>query len=385
MSSLHAAFNTLCVHAGEPVPRYAGAVSLPVFQSSTFENEEGCSYDDLKYIRMNNTPNHTALHEKLAALEQTESAVVTASGMAAISTALLSVLKAGDHLLAQSRLYGGTFSLIAEDLPRWGIEVSWIDGEDPASWQSALRPNTKAIYVEAMTNPLLEVMDLEAAVAFARSHGLVSMIDATFATPVNFQPAAMGFDLILHSATKYLNGHSDIVAGVVAGRRDLVGQVLHTLNHLGGSLDPHAAFLFHRGLKTLAVRMAAHNANGVALAEWLAHSGRCKSVYYPGLEAHASHARAKQYFSGYSGMLAFEPAGGEAVTKSFLKKVKLPIQAPSLGGVETLITRPAFTSHAGLSPEQRAAQGITDSLIRVSVGLENVEDLIADFYQALPL
>jgi len=367
------------------VPRYAGAVSLPVFQSSTFENKEGCSYDDLKYIRMNNTPNHVALHEKLAALEQTESAVVTASGMAAISTALLSVLKAGDHFLAQSRLYGGTFSFIAEDLPRWGIEVSWIDGDDPESWQSALRPNTKALYVEAMTNPLLEVMDLEAAVAFARSHGLVSMIDATFTTPVNFKPSAMGFDLILHSATKYLNGHSDIVAGVVAGRKAFVDPVLHTLNHLGGSLDPHAAFLFHRGLKTLAVRMAAHNANGLALAQWLAHSGRCASVYYPGLETHGSHGRAKQYFSGFSGMLAFDPAGGETVTKSFLERVKLPIKAPSLGGVETLITRPAFTSHAGLSPEQREAQSISDSLIRVSVGLENVEDLIADFYQALPL
>ncbi|MCK5146445.1 aminotransferase class I/II-fold pyridoxal phosphate-dependent enzyme [bacterium] len=385
MSTTNHSMETRCVHAGEPVPRYAGAVSLPIFQSSTFENEEGCAYDDLKYIRLNNTPNHKALHEKLAALENTEAALVTASGMAAISTALLSVLKSGDHFLAQSRLYGGTFSFVAEDLPRWGIEVSWIDGDDPASWQSALRPNTKAIYVEAMTNPLLEVMDLEAAVGFARENALVSLIDSTFTTPFNFKPAEMGFDLILHSATKYLNGHSDIVAGVIAGRSDLIKTVLHTLNHLGGSLDPHAAFLFHRGLKTLAVRMERHNANGLALARWLAHSGRCKKIYYPGIETHASHERARRYFSGYSGMLAFEPKGGAEVARAFIEKVRLPIIAPSLGGVETLVTRPAFTSHAGLTPEQREAQGITDSLIRVSVGIESVDDLIADFYQALPL
>jgi cystathionine beta-lyase/cystathionine gamma-synthase len=247
---------------------------MPVFQSATFEYVGQDSYDALRYIRLNNTPNHRALHTKLAALENAEAALVTASGMAAISTALLAVLGAGDHLLVQSVLYGGTHSLITQDLPALGITYDLLD-DDPANWAAQLKPNTRAVYVEAMTNPLLGVIDLEAVVAFARANNLVSLIDNTFPSPVNFRPAEWGFDLSLHSCTKYLNGHSDIVAGAVIGRAELTDKVTHKLNHLGGSLDPHTCFLLHRGMKTLAVRMRQHNESALKIARYLADHPGC--------------------------------------------------------------------------------------------------------------
>ena len=260
---------TKLIHAGEPEPLVEGAVSLPIFQSSTFEYAGQSSYHDLKYIRLNNTPNHLALGRKLAALENAEAAVVMASGMAAISTTLLTFLSAGDHFLAQGCLYGGTHDLLTKDLISAGIFFDFVDGDDPVSWEQKLRSNTRAIYVETMTNPLLQVADLQAVSAFARKHELVSMIDNTFASPINFRPAEWGIDLSLHSATKYLNGHSDIVAGAGIGRTDLVEQVTHKLNHLGGSLDPHACFLLHRGMKTLAVRMRYQNESALRIAGYL--------------------------------------------------------------------------------------------------------------------
>jgi cystathionine beta-lyase/cystathionine gamma-synthase len=264
---------TKLIHAGEPLPRIAGAVEIPIFQSAMFEYAGETSYHDLKYIRLNNTPNHTALHAKLAALENAEAALVTASGMAAISATFLTVLSAGDHLLAQNCLYGGTHDLVTQDFAKFGIELDFIDADDRSSWPALLRPNTKAIYVEAMTNPLLEVADLQGVVEFARAHGLVSIIDNTFASPVNFRPIDIGFDLSLHSATKYLNGHSDIVGGSVAGSAELIERITHRMNHLGGSMDPHAAFLLNRGLKTLALRVRYQNQS--RRLEWLAvHSGQ---------------------------------------------------------------------------------------------------------------
>ncbi len=223
--------DTLLIHAGEPEPRIGGAVSMPIFQSSTFEYRGERSYDDLRYIRLNNTPNHVALHGKLAAIEGTEAALVTASGMAAISTALLSVLRSGDHLLAQDCLYGGTHDFLTRDIGGFGVEIDFIDADDPGSWEKKLRPSTKAIYVETMSNPLLQVGDLEAVPRFARSHGLVSMIDNTFASPVNFRPAEHGFDLSLHSCTKYMNGHDDLVAGAILGRGPLVTGAARKLSH----------------------------------------------------------------------------------------------------------------------------------------------------------
>src|SRR2546425_8682047 len=259
MARLYKRIETQLIHAGEPRPRIAGAVEMPIFQSAMFEYAGETSYHDLKYIRLNNTPNHIALHAKLAVLEGAEAALVTASGMAAISTTLLTFLSAGDHLLAQNCLYGGTHELLTNDFTRLGLAVDFVDGDAPHSWLAALRPSTRGIYVEAMTNPLLEVADLAAVAAFAREHGLISIIDNTFATPVNFRPLATGFDLAIHSATKYLNGHADIVGGVVAGRAPQIERITHRLNHLGGSMDPHAVFLLNRGLKTLALRVRHQN------------------------------------------------------------------------------------------------------------------------------
>jgi cystathionine beta-lyase/cystathionine gamma-synthase len=374
---------TKLIHAGEPEPRVSGAVVMPIFQSATFEYSGQTGDHDLTYIRLNNTPNHLALHRKLAALENGEAALVTSSGMAAIATSLLTVLASGDHFLAQDSLYGGTHDLITKDLPSFGITVDFIDADDPGSWKAKLRPTTKAIYVETMTNPLLHVADLDAVAAFARAHGLVSLIDNTFASPLNFRPLERGFDLSLHSCTKYLNGHSDLVAGAVIGRSPLVAAITRRLNHLGGSLDPHACFLLHRGIKTLVVRLTYQNASALRLAEFLERHPAVERVNYPGLVSHPRHQRAHVLLSGYGGVLSFELAGGVDAADHFIARTTLPISAPSLGGVETLITRPATTSHAGLAPEVRRRLGISDRLIRLSVGLEAAEDLLDDLGHAL--
>lgn len=374
---------TKLIHAGEPHPRISGAVSMPIFQSSTFEHTGQTGYHDIKYIRLNNTPNHLVLHEKLAGLENGEAALVTASGMAAISTGLLTVLSAGDHLLVQHCLYGGTHDLITRDFSSFGIAFDFVDDEDQDDWKRKLRPNTKAIYVETMTNPLLQVADLKAVVRFAKEHNLISLIDNTFASPVNFRPPEWGFDLSFHSCTKYLNGHSDIVAGAVIGRAQLVEKIKHRLDHLGGSLDPHACYLLHRGMKTLAVRMKYQNESALTIARFLETHAAIAKVNYPGLERHSQHRRARDLFDGFSGMLSFELKRDVAAANRFMRNTTVPIVAPSLGGVETLITRPATTSHAGLSYEERQRLGISDGLIRVSVGIENTEDLIDDFKQAL--
>ncbi len=383
MKKSYESLETKLIHAGEPDPRIGGAVTLPIFQSSTYKYTGQGSYHDLKYIRLNNTPNHTALHQKLAALENAEDALVTASGMAAISTALLAILSSGDHVLAQDCLYGGTHDFITKDFEAFGISYDFINGDDPSSWKDKLKPNTRAIFVETMTNPLLQVADLEAVVDFAKDHDLISMIDNTFASPINFRPSEWGFDLSLHSATKYLNGHSDIVAGAVIGRSDMIDQITHKLNHLGGTLDPHACFLLHRGMKTLAVRMKFHNESALRIAQFLDRHEAVEKVNYPGLETHPGHPRARKLFDGFSGMLSFELRGGDKAAGQFMEKITLPLVAPSLGGIETLITQPVTTSHSGMSPEDRQRLGITDGLIRLSVGLESTEDLIEDFKQAL--
>src|SRR5215467_1673194 len=374
---------TKLIHAGEPHPRIEGAVSIPIFQSATFEYGDQADYHSLKYIRLNNTPNHTALHEKLAALENAEAALVTASGMAAITTTLLALLSAGDHLLIQEALYGGTHDFVTKDCRSFGITYDFIDADNPESWKSKIRKNTKAIYVEAMANPLLGLPDIKAVVDFAKSNGLVSLIDNTFPSPVNFRPAEWDFDLSLHSCTKYLNGHADIVAGAVIGRRELVNRVKHRLDHLGGTLDPHAAFLLHRGMKTLAVRMRQHNESALQIARFLEKHPAVEKVYYPGLESHPRHARARELFNGFSGMISFEIKGDVDSAHHFMNRTRLPINAPSLGGVETLITRPSRTSHSGMSVADRQRLGISDRLIRLSVGIEAAEDLIQDLGQAL--
>jgi len=302
--------DTLLVHAGEPRPRVDGAVSMPIFQSSTFEETEARGYHDIRYARLSNTPSHESLHQKLAALEGAEAALATASGMAAVSAALFSVMRAGDHLIAQDGLYGGTHDLIRHDLPRLGIEHTFVPGDDPASWERALTPRTRVFYVEAMTNPLVRVGDLPAAVSFARAHGLTSIIDNTFATPLGFQPLRRGFDLVIHSATKYLNGHSDLIAGALMGSAERVRTAKKTVDHLGGSLDPHACFLLQRGLKTLAVRFRQQCATALTVAQFLERNPAVAKVNHLGLASHPNHARARELFAFYGAMMSFEIRGG---------------------------------------------------------------------------
>jgi len=383
MTKVFKHLETKLIHAGEPEPRIQGAVSIPIFQSANFEYGDELDYHRLKYIRLNNTPNHVALHEKLAALENAEAALVTASGMAAISTTLLTILSSGDHLLVQDCLYGGTHALLTKDFSAFGFSYDFIDATGPDSWKRQLRPNTKAIYVETIGNPLLQVPELRAVVDFAKAHGLVSLVDNTFASPVNYRPPEWGFDLSLHSCTKYLNGHSDIVAGAVIGRADWIDKIKHRLDHLGGSLDPHAAFLLHRGMKTLAVRMKWQNESALKIARFLEGHSAVARVHYPGLESHTGHARARDWFDGFGGMVSFELKSGLEAAKSFIRRTTVPINAPSLGGVETLITRPATTSHSGVSAEDRRRLGISDGLIRLSVGIEATEEIIEDFRRAL--
>ena len=375
--------NTKLIHAGEPKKRYGGAVSMPIFQSSTFEFGGQTDYHDLKYIRLNNTPNHIVLHEKLAALEGAEAALVTASGMAAISASFLTFLKSGDHFLAHESLYGGTHDLINKDFPDLGIECDFIDGCDPNGWEEKLRLETKLIYVETITNPLLDVLDLNAVVVFAKKNNLLSLIDNTFASPVNYRPIQNGFDLSLHSATKYLNGHTDIVAGAVIGSKELVTQIRHKLNHLGGALDPNACFLMHRGMKTLGLRMERQNFNSLEVAKFLDGHPRVAKVNHPGLESSGSYDRANELLDGTSGMVSFEIDGSVEDANLFMSHLDLFINTASLGGVESLVTRPVQTSHSGMTPEERMAAGIRDELIRLSIGIEDAEDLIGDLGQAL--
>ena len=376
---------TNAVHAGCPRPHVEGAVVTPIFQSANYLMGDEASYDSIGYIRLSNSINHQVLAARLAALEGGGAALVTASGMAAMTTAILAFVRSGEHLLVQRTLYGGTQSFLDVDAADLGIGVTAFDPADPdrpASWERALKPTTKMILVESISNPLMEVGDLEQVVAFAKAHDLVTLIDNTFATPVNFRPLSVGFDLVVHSASKYLNGHSDLVAGAVVGSEEHVRRVYQRLIHFGGALDPHACFLLERGLKTLPLRVERQNASAQRLAELLAAHPRVRRVCYPGLPDDAAHAFARSLFSGYGGMLSFYAESAE-VAVQFLRRVRIPLHAVSLGGVESLVVRPARSSHMAQTEEQRLALGITDELVRVSVGVEDVDELWADFEQAL--
>ena len=374
--------STQAIHAGALHPRVKGSVATPIFQSSTYEFA-GEDYHDIGYMRLSNSPNHLVLGERIAALEGSEAALVTASGMASISATFLTMLAAGDHVLVQDCLYGGTANLLGAYLPRWGISHTPFDAQAPDTWAALLQPTTRAIYVETITNPLIQVADLEAVVAFAREHGLVSIIDNTFASPVNYRPAEQGFDLVMESATKYLNGHTDIIAGVVAGSLENVHTIKLTLDLLGGVMDTHTCFLLERGLKTLPVRVKTQNHTALAIAQHLETHPSVAAVYYPGLAGHPQHERAARLFDGFGGMLSFELEGGVEEADRFMNGLTFPAHAASLGGAESLVVRPAVTSHGGLSPEERARSGISDTLVRFSVGLEDVEDLLADLDRAL--
>jgi cystathionine beta-lyase/cystathionine gamma-synthase len=374
---------TLAVHGGEHHPRPEGSLVFPIYQSTVYAVPPGTDYHAIRYVRLNSTPSQQDLHRKLAALEEGEAAVATASGMAAITTTLLTLLKAGDHLLVVDNLYGGTHDFITHDAGELGWTYTFVDSQRPETWSAARTDRTRVFLTETITNPLMRVPRLAEMAAFCRREGLVSVIDNTFATPINFRPLGLGFDVCCHSATKYLNGHSDIAAGCIIGSADLVERIRHKLNHFGGSLDPHAGFLLARGMKTLALRVAAHNANAMVLAEFLDTHPAVREVNYPGLVSHPDHGHASQLLSGFGGMVSIRLHGGAPVADRMLDALQLPTNAPSLGGVETLITQPVKTSHAGMRPEDRQRIGVTDDLVRISVGIESVDDLVADFAQAL--
>ena len=375
--------DTVAVHGGERRPGPEGSVVFPIYQGTVYEVEPGTEYHDLKYIRLNSTPSQRYLHDKLAALEGAEAAVATSSGMAAVTTILLSLMRAGDHLLASDCLYGGTHDFLTGHAADLGWSYSFVDAGRPETWEAARTERTKVFLVETITNPLMRVGLLDQVADFGQREGIVTVIDNTFASPVNFRPLQAGFDVVFHSATKYLGGHSDLVAGAVMGGTEVIERVRKTLNLFGGSLDPHAGFLLARGIKTLALRVQAQNANALALARFLAEHPAVAAVNYPGLASHPDHAHAAKLLSGFGGMLSLRLHGGEQAAQALLDAVTLAYVAPSLGGVETLITRPAATSHAGMSREDRDRLGITADLIRISSGIEGTQDLVGDFAQAL--
>jgi cystathionine beta-lyase len=370
--------STISVHAGTYADERTDGVNSPIFTSSAYAYP-GPSGENV-YPRYFNTPNQEAVGRKLAALEKGEAALVFASGMAAISTLLFSRLKAGDHAVFQGDLYGGTHRLVAGELARFGIGASF--GRTVDELAAAIRPETKVVYVESPSNPLLRCLDLAAVAALARSRNILSIVDNTFATPINQNPLELGIGAVVHSATKYLNGHSDMNAGAVVSSAEVIARLLDSAVNHGGVLDSLACYQLERGMKTLALRVRQHNGNALKLARFLRERPEAARVNYPGLEEHPDHAAAARQMRGFGGMLSFELRDPDR-RDGLLKRLRLVKPALSLGGVETLICVPALTSHLALSPKERKAAGISDALLRVSVGIEDADDLIADFRAAL--
>jgi cystathionine beta-lyase/cystathionine gamma-synthase len=381
---------TRSVHGRGEFDRTNQPVVPPIHLSATFEAtdvDEQVALEEAKadtfYTRYGNPT--LSLAERVAAdLEGTEAAAVFGSGMAAITTTILAHLKSGDHAVFQRETYGGAHRLAGEILPAYGIEVSWFEATDLSSLEAAMRGNTRIVYLESPTNPTLKLVDIERAARIVRSRGALSVIDSTFATPFNTRPHELGVDGVLHSATKYLGGHSDLLAGVVAGARPFVDRVKSYLRVLGGILDPHAAYLLVRGMKTLGLRMEQHNKNGLAVARFLSGHPRVQAVHYPMLDSHPQQELARrQMLGGGGGVLSFEVKGGLEEAKRFSNGVKVVRIAPSLGSVETLLSIPCLTSHAMLSPAERQKAGIADGLVRLALGIESADDLIADLGGAL--
>ena len=378
---------TAAVHGASDLKKKNAPVAPPIYQTSTFEvtdNDEQIRVagTDRYYTRWGN-PTITLAEQTLAALEGTEGARVFASGMGAITTTILALLKSGDHLVAQRDIYGGVTKFLSEWLPKLGIETTFVDTNDYDQHARAIRPNTRMLYLESPTNPALRVVDMKKTAALAREHGLIGMIDSTFGTPINQHPGEFGFDLVMHSATKYLSGHADLTCGVVCGSQELMDRLWETRTTLGNCMDPHAAWLLIRGLKTLAVRVDRQNQNALRVAEFLQQHGKVRRVHYPFLTSHPQHAIARQQMSGGSGMVTFEVEGTGDDARRVSEAMRLFTLATSLGGVESLVSIPVLTSHAMISAEQREKMGVTEQMVRLSVGIENADDLIADLEHAL--
>lgn len=367
---------TQSVHVGSVGDPLFGGVITPIYPSAAYDYET-----EVRYPRYYNTPNQKAVVQKLAALENAEDGLVFSSGMAAIMTSLLAMVKSGDHILFQHDLYGGTHHAALHELERYGMEYSMSDVSDLKSFEKAIRKNTKVIYVETPSNPLLKITDLVGVSKIARKHGIITIIDNTFASPVNQNPIDYGIDIVTHSGTKYIGGHSDICCGAMVSSKKLTEQIKQSALHFGGSLDAQTCYLVERSLKTIVLRVRQQNENALAIAQFLEAEPKVGKVFYPGLKNHPGYAIAKKQMpGGFGGMLSFEIKTDPA---RFIKKLNYIKRAISLGGVESTITQPVKTSHAKLTPAERKAVGISDKLLRLSVGIEEAEDLINDIKQAL--
>lgn len=371
--------NTICTHAGELEDTvYKGAVS-PLYMSTSYAFED---VEVKRYPRYFNTPNQVALAKKMAALEHGEAALIFGSGMAAVSTSLMAFLHKGDHVVFQNTLYGGTSNLIVEEFGKFGIEYSFTKDFQAESFEAEIKENTKVIYIETPSNPLLTITDIKAIAEISKKHSLVSMIDNTFASPVNQNPIDFGIDVVIHSATKYMGGHSDILAGAVISSEVHINTIFQLAKNFGGSLSDYTVWLLERSIKTMGIRVKAQNKNAKKLAKYLDNHEDIAQVYYPGLKSHPDHELAKSQMKGFGGMLSFELQEG-LNAGVFQKKLKLIKSSMSLAGVESTILSPTLTSHSLLTPEERAKQGIKDGLLRFSVGIEEKEDIISDIEQAL--
>ena len=371
--------NTQCVHSGSRVDPATGGLNTPIFPSSAFR------YVDMPeniYPRYFNTPNQRAVVDKLCALEGAEDGILFSSGMAAVSSVMLAFLSSGDHAVIQRDIYGGTHHFITADFARFRIEYSFVSNR-PEDIEAAVRPNTRLIYIESPSNPLLMITDIQAAAGIGRSRGIVTAIDNTFASPINQNPLALGMDTVIHSGTKYIGGHSDLCCGAVLGSAVHIATVRNTAVNLGGSLNALTCYLLERSLKTLSLRVERHNSNAMAIAEFLARHPAVRRVNYPGLETHPDYSVARRQMWGFGGMLSFEVDERKVTADHFLRRLKLVTPALSLGGVETIICAPAATSHVKLTAAERAQLGISDGLLRLSVGTEDADDITADIAQAL--
>ena len=369
---------TLCVHSGTIIDPQDQGANSPIFTSTSF------GYLDKEtpmYPRYFNTQNQQALAEKISDLENGESALVFSSGMAAITSTLYSFLSQGDHIIFQSALYGGTLNFILKDLNRFGIEYTLVNSTYTEDFEQAIRENTRAIYIETPSNPLLQITNLEELARMTKSNNIFSIIDNTFASPVNQNPIDWWMDIVIHSATKYLNGHSDVTAGAVISTRQKIERIWETARNLGGSLNAQICYLLERSLKTLHIRVKAQNENAIQLAHFLEAHNKVQKVWYPGLKSHIGHETAKKQMSGFGGMLSFEPKNKSII--ELQRKLKLIRPAVSLGGIDSTICSPAMTSHKGLTQEEREKQGISDTMLRLSMGIEDRDDLMQDLDQAL--
>ncbi|MGB0377030.1 MAG: trans-sulfuration enzyme family protein [Flavobacteriaceae bacterium] len=371
-------FSTHCVHTGTLDDEQFGGVGSPLYTSTSYPFD---GVEENRYPRYFNTPNQQGLARKIAALERGETGLIFSSGMAAISTALLGHLQKGDHVVFQDDLYGGTRNFIKECFPKYGIEFSFTSGHKIKDFEAAIQPNTRGIYVETPSNPLLHIIDLKSLSVMAKDHQLWTMIDNTFASPVNQNPLALGIDVVVHSATKYLGGHSDISAGAVVSRQDLMAPIYGLAKNLGGNLSDQTVWLLERSLKTLKLRVDAQTQNALTLAQFLDQQAEVARVYYPGLGSHPGHLLAQKQMQGFGAMLSFDLKTMDAL--EFCQRLHLIKPSMSLAGVESTVISPPLASHALLTPEERQSQGISDRLIRFSVGIETVEDLQQDLNQAL--